>query len=87
MDMYVQDIFVFCLFWIDTFISEEIDLDTFSTLNESDLRSLGVTAYPSRKRMLVLITQLATPRPGQDWTSQNSSSTNEEKNNGSGTAN
>jgi len=53
--------------YIDTFISEEIDLEAFATLTEGDLRTLGVSAYPARKRMLVLITQLACPHPDQDW--------------------
>jgi len=53
--------------YIETFISEEIDLDSFAALTEGDLRTLGVSAYPARKRMLVLITQLACPHPDQDW--------------------
>jgi len=45
--------------YIDRFIAEEIDLACFSTLTEDDLRSLGVTSYPARKKMLLIITQMA----------------------------
>ena len=46
------------MYFTDTFISEEIDLDEFKTLTEADLRSIGVSSYPARKRMLLLIAQL-----------------------------
>ncbi|CAG7830597.1 unnamed protein product [Allacma fusca] len=45
--------------YVDTFVSEEIDLDWFKTLTESDLRNLGVSSYPARKKMLLLIAQLS----------------------------
>lgn len=44
--------------YIDNFISEEIDLSSFSTLSEADLRTLGVSSYPARKKMLLLINQI-----------------------------
>jgi len=44
--------------YIDTFLEEEIDLEEFKTLTESDLRSLGVSSFTARKKMLLLIAQL-----------------------------
>lgn len=39
-------------------MSEEIDLDSFATLTEADLRALGVSSYPARKKMHLLIASL-----------------------------
>jgi len=44
--------------YIDVFVAEEIDCEAFAALTENDLRSLGVTSYPARKKMLILIKQL-----------------------------
>lgn len=39
-------------------MSEEIDLEAFATLTEADLRALGVSSYPARKKMHLLIATL-----------------------------
>jgi len=44
--------------YIDVFVAEEIDCEAFTILTENDLRSLGVTSYPARKKMLILMKQL-----------------------------
>jgi hypothetical protein len=44
--------------YIDVFVGEEIDCEAFAVLTENDLRSLGVTSYPARKKMLILIKHL-----------------------------
>ncbi len=51
----------------DGFLFEEIDMDAFSLLTETDLRSLGVSSYPARKRMLLLIAQLSLQQSEQLW--------------------
>jgi len=53
--------------YIDAFVSEEIDIESFSSLNETDLRSLGVSSYPARKTMLTLIKQIAPKNSGLQW--------------------
>ncbi|GAB0095254.1 Protein bicaudal C [Sergentomyia squamirostris] len=45
--------------YIDTFVSNEIDLETFSTLTEADLTTLGITAFGARKKLLMAITGLS----------------------------
>lgn len=39
----------------DLLTSHEIDLDTFATLSECDLREIGVKALGARRKMLVAI--------------------------------
>ncbi|XP_055680364.1 protein bicaudal C [Lutzomyia longipalpis] len=45
--------------YINTFVTNEIDLETFSTLTEEDLTTLGITAFGARKKLLMAITGLA----------------------------
>lgn len=45
------------------FVSNEIDLDMFSTLTEEDLHSLGITAFGPRKKLLMAINFLSTHHP------------------------
>ncbi|XP_055712848.1 protein bicaudal C isoform X2 [Phlebotomus papatasi] len=45
--------------YISTFVSNEIDLETFSSLTGDDLTTLGITAFGARKKLLMAITALA----------------------------
>ncbi|PSN34659.1 Protein bicaudal C 1 [Blattella germanica] len=44
--------------YIHNFTSHEIDLATFASLNEKDLREIGVSALGARRKMLVAISEL-----------------------------
>ncbi|XP_059618015.1 protein bicaudal C [Phlebotomus argentipes] len=45
--------------YINTFVSNDIDLEIFSTLTEEDLTKLGITSFGARKKLLMAITGLA----------------------------
>ncbi|ODM97779.1 Protein bicaudal C 1 [Orchesella cincta] len=55
--------------YIHLFMSEEIDLESFAALTEADLRALGVSSYPARKKMHLLITGLNCSQadPKDNW--------------------
>ncbi|CAL8113922.1 unnamed protein product [Orchesella dallaii] len=55
--------------YIHLFMSEEIDLESFAALTEADLRALGVSSYPARKKMQLLITALnySQADPKDNW--------------------
>lgn len=44
--------------YIDTFREQEIDIKTFLTMNDEDLRELGVNTFGARRKMLVAISEL-----------------------------
>uniref|UniRef100_A0A1B6DKN9 SAM domain-containing protein n=1 Tax=Clastoptera arizonana TaxID=38151 RepID=A0A1B6DKN9_9HEMI len=44
--------------YIQLFKEDEIDLETFQTLNESDLKEIGVSAFGARRKMLLSISEL-----------------------------
>lgn len=44
--------------YIQLFKSHEIDLGTFQTLTEADLREIGVTALGARRKMMLFISEL-----------------------------
>lgn len=50
-----QRITINSLFFPELFKSHEIDLSTFQTLTEADLREIGVTALGARKKMMLYI--------------------------------
>ncbi|CAH1638996.1 unnamed protein product [Spodoptera littoralis] len=44
--------------YIDLFKKHELDMSTFTSLNEADLVEIGVTAFGARRKMLLLIADL-----------------------------
>ncbi|KAH9634257.1 hypothetical protein HF086_011517 [Spodoptera exigua] len=44
--------------YIDLFKKHELDMSTFTSLNEADLIEIGVTAFGARRKMLLLIADL-----------------------------
>ncbi|EFA07761.1 Protein bicaudal C-like Protein [Tribolium castaneum] len=44
--------------YISLFIRHEVDLPTFTTLSDKDLMTIGVTAFGSRRKMLLAISEL-----------------------------
>lgn len=44
--------------YIDVFQQQEIDLQTFLTLTDQDLRELGITTFGARRKMLLAISEL-----------------------------
>lgn len=47
--------FSFDIYFTELFKSHEIDLSTFQTLTEADLREIGVTAMGARRKMMLFI--------------------------------
>ncbi|RZC40327.1 bicaudal C, partial [Asbolus verrucosus] len=44
--------------YVSMFVKQEVDLATFSTFSEKDLITIGVTAFGSRRKMLLAISEL-----------------------------
>jgi hypothetical protein len=42
--------------YTDLFVRHEVDLQTFATLTEQDLREIGVQTFGARKKLLLLAT-------------------------------
>ncbi|XP_066945676.1 protein bicaudal C homolog 1-like isoform X12 [Macrobrachium rosenbergii] len=49
--------------YIDVFAAQEVDLDMFLTLNDTDLKELGIKIFGHRKRILMVIKDLASKKP------------------------
>ncbi|XP_068216094.1 protein bicaudal C homolog 1-B-like isoform X2 [Palaemon carinicauda] len=49
--------------YIDVFAAQEVDLDMFLTLDEMDLKELGIKIFGHRKRILMVIKDLASKKP------------------------
>ncbi|XP_029636770.1 protein bicaudal C homolog 1-A isoform X1 [Octopus sinensis] len=49
--------------YTDIFQQQEIDLPTFRTMNDNDLRMLGISTFGARKKMLLAITELNHMKP------------------------
>ena len=53
------DIFQYIIFqglakYTDLFLRHEIDIQTFSTLTEQDLKEIGITTFGARKKLLYI---------------------------------
>merc|ERR1712062_453408 len=48
--------------YTDLFLQQEIDLATFATLNDQDLKELGISTFGARKKMLLAIADLQKSR-------------------------
>ncbi|CAB3230191.1 unnamed protein product [Arctia plantaginis] len=48
--------------YIDLFKKHELDMSTFTSLNEADLIEIGVSAFGARRKMLLLIADLKTQK-------------------------
>lgn len=44
--------------YVSLFVQQEVDLPTFATLSDKDLMTIGVTAFGSRRKMLLAISEL-----------------------------
>lgn len=44
--------------FLETFVTNEIDLEMFTTLNEENLLELGITAFGARRKLLLAINTL-----------------------------
>nr|4RQN_A Chain A, Protein bicaudal C homolog 1 [Homo sapiens]4RQN_B Chain B, Protein bicaudal C homolog 1 [Homo sapiens]4RQN_C Chain C, Protein bicaudal C homolog 1 [Homo sapiens] len=44
--------------YTDVFQQQEIDLQTFLTLTDQDLKELGITTFGAREKMLLAISEL-----------------------------
>jgi hypothetical protein len=44
--------------YTDLFVRHEVDLQTFATLTEQDLREIGVQTFGARKKLLLLATKV-----------------------------
>uniref|UniRef100_A0A2A4J394 SAM domain-containing protein n=1 Tax=Heliothis virescens TaxID=7102 RepID=A0A2A4J394_HELVI len=54
--------------YIDLFKKHELDMSTFTSLNEADLIEIGVTAFGARRKMLLLIADLKANKGYQSTT-------------------
>ncbi|KAB7502709.1 Protein bicaudal C-like protein 1 [Armadillidium nasatum] len=50
------------VYFLDIFASQEIDYDKFITLNDQDLKDLGLNVYGHRRKLLLAIRELALER-------------------------
>ncbi|GAB1602407.1 protein bicaudal C homolog 1-A-like isoform X1 [Argonauta hians] len=59
--------------YTDIFQQQEIDLPTFRTMNDNDLRMLGISTFGARKKMLLAITELNHMKPQHTTTAMTTS--------------
>ncbi|XP_026741713.1 protein bicaudal C-like isoform X2 [Trichoplusia ni] len=55
--------------YIDLFKKHELDMSTFTSLNEADLVEIGITAFGARRKMLLLIADLKNQKGGYNASS------------------
>lgn len=51
--------------YTEAFLEQEIDLQTFSTMSDNDLRELGVNTFGARRKMSMAIKELNGQRSNQ----------------------
>ncbi|XP_040578409.1 protein bicaudal C homolog 1 isoform X2 [Lepeophtheirus salmonis] len=53
--------------YVDLFLRHEIDLQTFTTLTENDLKEIGVCTFGARKKILLVSMKLKKNLSGENW--------------------
>ena len=53
--------------YTDLFLRHEVDLQTFATLTEQDLREIGVQTFGARKKLLLLANSKLTISQCAEW--------------------